>query len=248
MTSARRRVLHGRRHGRRLRAGRQHLVDTLLPHVTLDMDTAAANPAAGFGTPVDGVWLEVGFGAGEHLAATAADHPEIGFIGCEVFVNGVASLLSRIAPARGSSERDNIRIFAEDARLLLERLPAASIGRVFVLFPDPWPKKRHNRRRFLSPPQLDQLAWVMAPGAEMRVATDHSDYLRWILFHCLRHPAFEWMAAGPADWRERPAGWPETRYERKARAAGRRCVFLRFRRRPEGPDGQKDLVADPENA
>lgn len=240
MTQPRRRVLHGRRQGRKLRAGRRELVDTLLPEVGVDL-AAAADPRSCFASPPADVWLEVGFGAGEHLAALAAAQPDTGFIGCEVFVNGVAALLARVAAVREADGRDNIRIFAEDARLLLERLPAASIGRVFVLFPDPWPKKRHNRRRFLSPPQLDQLARAMRPGAELRVATDHADYLRWILFHVLRHPAFEWTARASADWRARPADWPETRYEEKARAAGRACAFLRFRRRPDRPEGRKTL-------
>ncbi len=229
---SRRRVLHGRRQGRRLRAGRQDLVDTLLPQVSLDLDVAAADPTRCFRPLADDVWLEIGFGAGEHLADTAAAHPQVGFIGCEVFINGVATLLSRIDAARAAGGPDNIRIHSDDARQVIERLPAASIGRVFVLFPDPWPKKRHNRRRFLSPPQLEQLARIMRPGAELRVATDHMDYLRWILFHLLDHDAFEWIVQGPADWRTRPSGWPGTRYERKARAAGRDCVFLRFRRRP----------------
>ena len=243
-----RRALHGRRRGRRLRPGRQRLVDTLLPEIELDPAVAAANPADCFPGPVDDVWLEIGFGAGEHLHATATSHPETGFIGCEVFVNGVAALLSRIATTRRPPAGDNIRIFTGDARLLLERLPTASIGRVFVLFPDPWPKKRHHRRRFLAPPQLDQLARVMRPGTELRIATDHMGYLRWTLFHVLRHPMFAWIARGPVDWRERPADWPATRYEQKARAAGRNCVFLRFLRRPDIPERHKDLVAGLKNA
>lgn len=248
METGRRRALHGRRRGRRLRAGRQALVDTLLPAISLDLDHAAADPAECFSNSVSDVWLEVGFGAGEHLADTAAAHPDTGLIGCEVFVNGVASLLSRVEAAGVVGGADNIRIFTEDARQVIERLPESSIGRVFVLFPDPWPKKRHNRRRFLSPPQLAHLARIMRPGAELRVATDHMDYLRWILFHVLRHDAFEWIVRGPADWRDRPPGWPGTRYERKARTAGRNCVFLRFRRRPEGPQGQKPLVPGRKNA
>jgi tRNA (guanine-N7-)-methyltransferase len=231
-----------------LRAGRRELIESLLPAVSLDLALAADAPAKCFPGTVSNVWLEVGFGAGEHLAEIASAHPEIGFIGCEVFVNGVASLLSRLVKSRATGGPDNVRIFPDDARQVIVKLPAASVGRVFVLFPDPWPKKRHNRRRFLSPPQLDELARIMQPGAELRIATDHMGYLRWILFYLLRHDAFEWIVRTPAEWRERPPEWPATRYEQKAKEAGRHCVYLRFRRRSVGPVTQKSLVAGLENA
>jgi tRNA (guanine-N7-)-methyltransferase len=173
------------------------------------------------------VWLEIGFGAGEHLAQQAEEHPAVGVIGCEVFENGIARLLGDIA----RRDLGNIRIFADDARLLLDCLAPASIARVFILFPDPWPKERHHKRRLVAPATLDRLAIVMQPGAELRLATDDRGYLVWMLEHVTAHPAFEWLARTPADWRQRPPDWPPTRYEEKARAAGRTPVFLRFVRR-----------------
>jgi len=228
MGDKRTQILHGRRRGRRLRPGRQALVDRLLPQISLDPATLPADLRHCFGRPVDAVWLEIGFGGGEHLAAQAAAHPGIGFIGCEPYINGVARLLAAINAAPASRPLDNIRILADDARGLVERVPAAALGRVFVLFPDPWPKKRHHQRRFLAPAQLDLLARAMAPAAELRVATDHKGYLRWILQHCTGHSSFRWLARGPADWQNRPADWPQTRYEEKALARGEECVYLRF--------------------
>ncbi len=230
MGDERTQILHGRRRGRRLRPGRQALVDRLLPQISVDPATLPADLRRCFGRPVDAVWLEIGFGGGEHLAAQAAAHPGIGFIGCEPYINGVARLLAEIDAAPASRPLDNIRILADDARGLVERVPAASLERVFVLFPDPWPKKRHHQRRFLAPAQLDLLARAMAPAAELRVATDHKGYLRWILQHCTGHSSFRWLARGPADWQSRPADWPQTRYEEKALARGEECFYLRFLR------------------
>jgi tRNA (guanine-N7-)-methyltransferase len=220
--------LYGRRRGRPLRPGRQLLQHELLPRLAIILpETGLLDPAALFPTPPPEVWLEIGFGGGEHLAEQAERHPEIGFIGSEVFENGVARLVSEVS-RRGLG---NLRIFADDARLLLDRLPPNSLGRVFVLFPDPWPKLRHHKRRLVAPATLDRLAEVMRPGAELRLATDDPGYLAWMLEHVTAHPAFTWLARGPADWRERPADWPPTRYEEKARAAGRTPAFLRFARR-----------------
>jgi tRNA (guanine-N7-)-methyltransferase len=182
-----------------------------------------------FGTEERSIWVEIGFGAGEHLAIQAQRRPEIGFIGCEVFENGIAKLLALIQ--RSGSGIDNIRIFADDARLLIAALPAASVDRIFILFPDPWPKRRHEGRRIVSREMLDASARVMADGAELRLATDDHDLLSWMLERAVDHPALEWLASRPCDWRERPPEWPPTRYEEKAQAAGRRSVFLRFRRR-----------------
>lgn len=176
---------------------------------------------------MDAVWLEIGFGGGEHLAAQAAAHPAIGLLGSEVFENGVTRLVSAIA----RENLGNIRIFADDARLLLAALPDRSIGRVFILFPDPWPKLRHHKRRLVAPATLDQLARVMTDGAELRLATDDPDYLAWMLEAATAHPEFAWTARRAGDWRDRPHDWPPTRYEDKARAAGRRPSFLRFVRR-----------------
>ncbi len=173
------------------------------------------------------VWLEVGFGAGEHLAAQAEAHSDIRFIGCEPFVNGVAALLSRIDSLRLS----NIRIYTDDARFLIDRLEPGTVARVFVLFLDPWPKARHARRRFIASDTLDALARVMADGAQLRFATDDAAYLRWALAALIAHEGFRWTAEKAEDWRTRPGDQPATRYEEKARAKGNLPVFLNFERR-----------------
>jgi tRNA (guanine-N7-)-methyltransferase len=224
-----RRFVYGRRRGRKLRPGQQELWRRLLPTLRVALPPPGTlAPATLFDRPVEAVWLEIGFGAGEHLAAQAAAHAAVGFIGCEVFENGVAKLLAEIEQHRLA----NIRLFLDDARLLLASLSEASLARVFILFPDPWPKLRHHKRRIVSRATLDALARVMADGAELRLATDDRGYLAWMLEHVTAHPDFEWLAQRPADWRERPADWPATRYEQKAIAAGRMPTFLRFRRRP----------------
>jgi tRNA (guanine-N7-)-methyltransferase len=223
--------LYGRRRARPLRPGQRRLQQDLLPRLTLGLpDTGLRDPPALFPTPIRDVWLEIGFGAGEHLAEQAERHPETGFIGCEVFEDGIVRLLGD-ASRRGLG---NIRLFTDDARLLLAALPPRSIGRVFILFPDPWPKRRHHKRRLVAPATLDLLAKVMSDGAELRLATDDRDYLAWMLEHAIAHPDFVWLARNPADWRERPSDWPATRYEAKARTAGRVPAFLRFMRRPRG--------------
>ncbi|MGH7110848.1 MAG: tRNA (guanosine(46)-N7)-methyltransferase TrmB [Stellaceae bacterium] len=222
------RVLFGRRRGRPLRPRQRLLKEELLPRLAITLPACGAlDPQALFPGAARPVWLEIGFGGGEHLATQAASHPQVGFIGVEVFDNGIAKLVADIA----QQHLANIRIFADDARLLLARLPPRSIDRTFILFPDPWPKRRHWKRRIIAPAILDRLAMVMAEGAELRLATDDRSYLAWILQHLTEHPDFEWLARRPADWREHPPDWPPTRYEEKARAAGRAPVFLRAKRR-----------------
>jgi tRNA (guanine-N7-)-methyltransferase len=223
------RLIHtyGRRRGRRLRDTQQGLLAEMLPVVAIPAGQAPLDPAGLFGPDTTGTWLEIGFGGGEHLAAQAAAHPRIGFIGCEPFVNGVVSLLGHMK-ARGLG---NVRVWSHDARDLVARLPDRSIGRAFVLFPDPWPKARHHKRRLIAGPFLDALARVMEPGGILRVATDDPGYLVWVLERVTAHPDFAWSARRPQDWRARPPDWPETRYERKAIAAGRRPAYLQFVRR-----------------
>lgn len=224
-----RRILYGRRSARRLRAGRREAVERALPGLRIVPPPGedAIDPIALFDEAPSELWLEVGFGAGEHLLAQAIRHPDIGFIGCEPYLNGVAMLLGGIR----DHDAGNIRLFRDDARILLDHLPDSCLGRVFVLFPDPWPKTRHHKRRFISPAVLDALARSLKDGAELRVATDDGGYLAWILAHVLRHGGFEWLARCPADWRRRPDDWPATRYERKAIDAGRRPAYLRFAKR-----------------
>ena len=184
------------------------------------------DPVGLFDPGLSAVWLEVGFGGGEHIAAQARAQPDVGLIGCEPFVNGLASLLALI----DEGDIDNIRLHDDDARLLMDCLADASVDRMFLLFPDPWPKARHHKRRFVNPAALDACARILADGAELRLATDDMAYCRWMLEHLQRHEAFRWMAQGPEDWRQRPDDWPETRYEAKARRQGRAPAFLIYRR------------------
>jgi tRNA (guanine-N7-)-methyltransferase len=179
-----------------------------------------------FEPSVEDVWLEIGFGGGEHLISQAKANASVGLIGCEPFQDGVVKALSGIA----AEKIGNIRLHADDARPVLRWLSDASIGRTFILFPDPWPKRRHQKRRLVSAATLAELARVMRPGAELRMATDSGDYARWILQAVRAQGSFSWTAERPADWRERPPDWPPTRYEQKALRDGRRCSYLRFRR------------------
>lgn len=221
---------YGRRQGRPLRPALQALCDRLLPQFAIPLPAAPARlvPGALFAHPVEAVWLEIGFGGGEHLLWQAAQNPHVGFLGAEYFLNGVARLLRETE----RQSLQNLSLHHGDARDLLDALPAGSIGRAFILFPDPWPKTRHHKRRLIQPAMLDRLAELLEDEAELRLATDDPLYLGWML-ECLgRHPDFHWLAEGPRDWRQRPADWPETRYEKKALAAGRQPAYLRWRRCP----------------
>jgi tRNA (guanine-N7-)-methyltransferase len=233
--AAHRELFYGRRRGRPLRAGQRERQAALLPRLSFALpDSGPFDPAslfpAGLYPRAREIWLEIGFGSGEHLAEQAENHPDIGFVGCEVFENGVAKLLGELERRRLT----NVRVYPQDARPLLAALTPRSVSRVFLLFPDPWPKARHQKRRLIAPASLDRLAEVMTDRAELRLATDDPSYLSWMLACATTHPAFRWTARRPADWRERPADWPPTRYEEKARIAGRRPLFLRFERRPRG--------------
>jgi len=226
------RRFYGRRRGKKLRAGRLLALDRGLPQFAIALPaTGPLDPARLFDRPLDAIWLEIGFGGGEHMVGLAEQHPDIGFIGCEPFVNGVAAA-AQATQARGLR---NIRILADDARPLLALLPDRALDRVYLLFPDPWPKSRHHRRRFLGQDNLNQLARVLRPGGLLQVATDHMDCGRWMLANALRHGAFEWLAERPGDWRQRPPGEIETRYEAKALARGDLCHYFRFARRAEIP-------------
>jgi tRNA (guanine-N7-)-methyltransferase len=223
------RRFYGRRKGRPLRKGQQSLIETLLPRLAIELpETGKLDPRAQFRQAPQQVWLEIGFGGGEHLAEQARANPQAGIIGCEVFLNGIATLLAQVE-MHGLA---NVRIHPEDARDLLDVLPDQSLDRVFLLFPDPWPKRRHAERRFIQTERLDQLARLMKPNAEFRVGSDDPGYITWALAHLSAHPRFEWLAKRPADWQVRPDDWPQTRYEAKALRAGRRPAFFRFRRRP----------------
>ena len=217
----RRSELYGRRIGRPLSVGQQALFQTLLPKIAVPsgaVDLRALFPgAAEFA-------FEVGFGGGEHLAVQARAHPQRGHIGCEPYINGQAKLLTLVH----DGALTNVRIHPEDAREVLVRLPDASLSAAYVLFPDPWPKLRHHKRRFIQTQSVAELARAVRSGGEFRLATDHMDYARWALFHLMSQPLFRWRAQRASDWRVRPEDWPPTRYEQKALAAGRACVYLRF--------------------
>ncbi|OAN54599.1 tRNA (guanosine(46)-N7)-methyltransferase TrmB [Paramagnetospirillum marisnigri] len=217
----------GRRRGKTLRRNALGLIDGLLPRLAIGVPGPddRIDPALLFPGPVSEVWLEVGFGNGEHLAELAETHPGIGMIGAEVFRNGVAAMLAHIQ-ARGI---ETIRLFPEDIRLLFPALPDAALGRVFVLFPDPWPKTRHAERRIIGPETLDHLARLMADGGQLRVASDDPVYVEWAGRHLEAHPDFEKVVA-TTDRSLLPADWPVTRYEQKCLASKHPTFFL-YRRK-----------------
>ncbi len=226
----RRRQLYGRRKGPKLSQHQALLFQTLLPQLELKLEPGR-DPHAYFGKLVEDVWLEVGFGGGEHLLWQARHNPNVGVIGAEPYQSGVAKLLGKLAPLESATistadqemragrprpQVENIRIYEGDARDIVEALPDASLGRVFILFSDPWPKTRHHKRRFIQTDVLDALARMMRPGAELRFASDDQGYVAWALERALAHPAFSWTATCAGDWKSRPADWPATRYEEKA--------------------------------
>lgn len=217
----------GRRAGQSLRSNHARLVEELLPRVRLpESSNALADPAALYDPSVREVWLEVGFGGGEHLAWQAAANPHVGIIGAEPFINGVAKLLSQIE----QQGLTNVRIWDDDIRPRFAEFGDATISRAFLLFPDPWPKSRHHKRRFVNQSNLTGLHRILKPGAEFRVASDIDGYISWTLREVMMHGGFEWTAEGPDDWRVRPADWPQTRYEAKAVREGRSSAYLTFRR------------------
>jgi tRNA (guanine-N7-)-methyltransferase len=222
----RRPLIYGRAKGKALSPRQQQLFDDLLPRV--------AFPIAGKHDPhtvfpgADEVHLEVGFGGGEHLIARAQAAPATGFIGCEPFINGVVKALT------GIEEHDlgNVRLHHGDARDALDALADASLDCVDVLYPDPWPKSRHNKRRFIGPDTLASLARAIRPGGTLRIASDIPDYIRWTLVEIRKDGHFQWTAGSKADWKTPPQGWPGTRYEAKAIREGRTPCYLEFIRRP----------------
>lgn len=218
---------YGRRRARALSPRQEGLWQHVLPRVALPREAGALlRPAELFTPPVSKVWLEIGFGGGEHLLWQAAHNPKVGVVGCEPFEDGVVKVLS----AMDTQGLVNIRIHADDGRPLLRLLPEASIDRAFILFPDPWPKKRHHKRRLISGETVAELARIMRTGSELRIATDIGAYACAILHAVLGRGGFSWTAGEPNDWRERPPDWPPTRYEAKALMEGRKCYYFRFRR------------------
>lgn len=221
--------LYGRGRGHKLRARQETLLQATLPRLAFRPEQAA-DPLAAFAPNLTGLWLEIGFGGGEHALAQIAAHPDTALIACEVFDNGICSLLSRLVPQDEEATAalpGNLRLWADDARPLLRALPDACLDRLFLLFPDPWPKARHAKRRFVHPALLPELARVLKPGAEWRVASDDPTYQTWVTEVMAAQVWFE--APSPAS--VRPEGWPPTRYEAKALLAGRVPLYWSFVRR-----------------
>lgn len=218
-----RRALYGRSKGKALRSYHARLVEELAPKLEVDPAALRAGRSL-FDEALRDLWLKIGFGGGEHLAARARENRDVGFIGCEPFVNGLAKLLAVI----NEEGLDNIRVRGGDARALIEAIPDGALGRVYLLYPDPWPKRRQNKRRIVSAEFLGELARAMRPGAELRFATDIDDYAGWTLERALNSPYFRWTAGVADDWRKPWAGWSPTRYEQKARLEGRGSVYLTF--------------------
>jgi tRNA (guanine-N7-)-methyltransferase len=221
------RAFFGRRKGHRLRPHQTDRMATLLPRLALALDRTAPHDLAHlFSRPVDAVRLEIGFGGGENLIAEAAAHPGLGFIGCEPFINGMAKILALIE----AGAIDNVRLYAGDAIDLLAWLPGASIVQVDLLYPDPWPKRRHWKRRFVQARTVAMLARALRPGGVFRFATDIPDYAAWTLAHLTHAADFTWTAERADDWRKPWAGFRGTRYEAKAKREGRTPCYLEFRR------------------
>jgi tRNA (guanine-N7-)-methyltransferase len=216
----------GRRKGHPLRAHQSELLTTLLPRLAVDLSKPAQDPGALFPTPPDDIRLEIGFGGAEHLIAQALGDPRIGFIGCEPFVNGMAKALAAI----DAQKVGNIRLHHADAVDLLDWLPDNSLGRVDLLYPDPWPKRRHWKRRFVNTGNIARLARVLRPGGEFRFATDWANYAEWTLLRLTQAREFAWTAERADDWRKPWPGFTQTRYEAKAIREGRVPCYLVFRR------------------
>ncbi len=230
----------GRRKGRTIRKTKNILLEYFLPRIRINEDTCFDKNTL-FGFPVEKINLEIGFGDGVHLAGQAAHYPNTGFIGIEVFQNGVANLLTLITGVKDGknipenieilkNRTDNIRVFDDDARLLFSKIPDGFVDRVFLLFPDPWPKKRHADRRFVNPDNLKELARIIKKGGVLRIATDHKVYKAWTLKKMSECQFFRWTAKCSKDWRNPPQDWVETKYQQKAIREGRKPVFFEYER------------------
>jgi tRNA (guanine-N7-)-methyltransferase len=221
------RAFFGRRKGHKLRAHQAELIAHFLPRFALDIaGPPVPDLTALFDRPVDNVRLEIGFGGGEHLVAEAQAFPNTGFIGCEPYVNGMAKILTLIE----AGNVGNIRLFAGDAAELLAFLPARSLARIDLIHPDPWPKRRHWKRRFVQDTTIAAMARALKPGGEFRFVSDIDDYCAWTLAHFMRAADFAWTAERAADWRQPWLGYTMTRYGRKAAREGRTAAYLIFRK------------------
>ncbi len=213
----------GRRQVRGIKPTQKELFDTLLPEIEISIPASGNIKPAALFPEAEKIYLEIGYGGGEHLAGRAAQEKTAGFIGCEVFTNGIAKCLQHIH----NEQLSNVKLFMDDARLLLEALPDNSLDGVYILFPDPWPKSRHHKRRIINPATLVLLARLIRRGGFLRIATDHMEYLRWIFCQMLPNTDFVWPAKGPESWQPFAQHVP-TRYETKARKQGKVPVFLEY--------------------
>lgn len=216
------RRLYGRRQGHALRRGQAELVENLLPQISV-AEHGPLDSLSLFGDDRP-LHFEIGFGAGEHMAGQAMKNPDHGFIGCEPFINGVVGALGHVR----DNGLSNIRLHMGDALDVLERLPDNSLSRVYLLHPDPWPKVRHAKRRFMNPGPLDMISKKLRSGGEFRVGTDHPIYCRWTMMQMGKREDFKWLAESAADFQSRPDDWPQTRYEAKARRLGHEVWYFRY--------------------
>lgn len=230
---------YGRRQGRKIRKAKSGLLERFLPKVAVPQNKTVS--ADIFGCNISEIQLEIGFGNGEHIAGQSLNNPNIGFIGAEVFKNGVANLLTLMTGIKENSDMpetikllpertDNVRIWSDDVRILFSQIPDGFLSKIFLLFPDPWPKKRHASRRFVNPDNLKEIARMLKKGGLLQIATDHKVYKSWTLRRLSEDPNFCWTAKSSDDWRNPPADWVETKYQRKAIREGRKPVFLIFKR------------------
>ncbi|MFJ6325620.1 MULTISPECIES: tRNA (guanine(46)-N(7))-methyltransferase TrmB [unclassified Rhizobium] len=217
----------GRRKGKALRGQQAETLEALLPQYIVDLSAPAPQPLNDlFPVQTERLRLEIGFGGGEHLIHRALEQPTTGFIGVEPFVNSMQKLLARV----GETGARNIRVYNDDATQLLDWLPDGCLDQIDLLYPDPWPKKKHWKRRFVSQVNLTRFHRVLKPGALFCFASDIDTYVNWTLQHCDAHGGFEWTARNAADWLTPYEGWPSTRYEAKARREGRSSAYLTFRK------------------
>ena len=224
------RYFYGRRRTHRMRIGRKQAFERLIPELSIKqslLEEELLNPIKLFNENIKSVWLEIGFGSGEHLFDHALSRPDVGFIGCEPYIDGIASLCQKIE----KNNVKNVRIYIGDAQTILSRLEENVLERLFILFPDPWPKKRHHKRRIISPDTIPLIYKSMIRGGELRVASDEISYIRWILMHMNRSGKFNWRVKNCNDWKVRPSDWPQTRYEMKAISKGKKPIFLIYQAR-----------------
>lgn len=221
---------YGRRQGRKIRTQGRELMEEVFPTLSLDLTILSSfhDLRLLFPTPVTTIWCEIGFGGGEHPVHQLQENPSVGLLGCEPFKNGMAHFLQILPPAH----RSRVRLFSDDVRLLLPLLPAQSVNRFYVLFPDPWPKKRHHKRRLISKPFLDQIARLLQKGGELYLASDDAPYVETMFLLLSSHPHFEWVGGitdpAPETWPPWPSSWPLTRYGKKAQQQEKPCAHLIF--------------------